>query len=125
MYYEVPQWADYIPEQIERYEQTRLRGFALPALITTALWLTGLAALFYPATAPDNTVRWIVVTLSIMTIGFTLLLTPLEWQRYYMPVLAPALLIVAFGLRTIGQLGYTRLFHKQSVQTPSHEPTTT
>ncbi|MCY4020649.1 MAG: phospholipid carrier-dependent glycosyltransferase [Chloroflexi bacterium] len=99
-YYEVAQWAGYdaIRAQISAYESSGLAGLAidgkLGGLIMAGLSVWGIV---YLARAPqiDRKYRWLLLVWGGGIAGITLLVTPLPWQRYYLPVLPFAQLAAA------------------------------
>ncbi len=90
MYYEAPEWADYIGGQIDVYESTNLTGINLPG---TGLPLTGLVILGYAVMwgllKPVSLFRpaqWVLSFWLAVLLIYVVLLVPLGWQRYYIPV---------------------------------------
>ena len=109
-YYESPAWGDFtiINRQIDNYEDSFWRGFSfgqhqIVAIITGLLTLIGLYRLITKRDL-QRSVRLLTV-LWILTIFITTaLLTPLEWQRYYLLTYAPLGLLVALGISWLGTL---------------------
>ena len=110
-YYEIPDWASYIADPIARYEASPWRGVSVGGsvvggIVLLALTLVGLWALWRDRRAP-GAVRWIVGLWALAMLATTALLTPLEWQRYYLPAYPAVGLLAAFGLvwavRRVGQ----------------------
>ena len=99
-YFEVARWAEYdvISAQIERYESSGLAGLliggtGLAGIVCLAL--AGFGALHLARnSAVEASIRFLVPVWIIGSALATLLLTPLPWARYYLP-LAPALVILA------------------------------
>ena len=92
-YYEVVQWAGYeeIRAQISAYESSRLAGLAigggkLGGLVMLGLTIWGIVYLVR-ARHIDRKVRWLLLAWGGGIAIITLLVTPLPWQRYYLPVL--------------------------------------
>lgn len=96
-YYEAAGWDDYVGDQITRYEATLWRGVSIGGLVFLALIIVGFVALWRVSSVPVST-RLLVAGWALAMIGFTLLLTPLEWQRYYVPVFPALGLLAALGL---------------------------
>jgi 4-amino-4-deoxy-L-arabinose transferase-like glycosyltransferase len=117
-YYEVSGWGNFIGDQIARYEASGLRGVsvggtmagaaALCVIITLGLWrlirnpsppdTVLLPAAWRKGDVSSTGVRWLVgVWLGTMTV-ITALLTPLEWQRYYLPVYPVVGLLAGLGV---------------------------
>lgn len=94
-YYEIAAWEGYIGDQIARYEASGLAGITgspLFGAVLFALMLFGLWALW--RSAPT---RWIVFMWTF-TVLVAVLLTPIEWGRYYLPVIPAVLLLASAGL---------------------------
>lgn len=103
-YYEVPRWAQYdvISGQIANYESSGLAGLLFGGaswvgLVTLSLTVVG-GILLARAPALEANARILVFVWVLGSAFITLLLTPLPWARYYLP-LAPGLaLLVAYAL---------------------------
>ncbi|MEP7293869.1 MAG: hypothetical protein ABI835_18925, partial [Chloroflexota bacterium] len=101
-YYEIPAWAGYIGDQITRYDSSIWRGVSLGGslvggMVLLALTLIGLCMLVrdrltHPA------VRWLIGFWALAIFASTALLTPLEWQRYYIPAYPAVGLLAACGI---------------------------
>ena len=101
-YYEVPAWANYIAEPIARYEVSVWRGVSLGGstiggIILLILVVIGFYALVRNKTTSQAT-RWLVGVWALMMFASTALLTPLEWQRYYLPAYPAVGLMAAYGI---------------------------
>lgn len=101
MYYEVPNWGAWIADQIARYEASVWTGVSIGGTVTGALLLlgcivAGFVTFIRDATRPLAT-RWLVGGWAVVTVLTTLILTPLEWQRYYLPVYPVTGLFGALG----------------------------
>ena len=113
-YYEVAQWAgfDAIRAQISAYESSGLAGQAIAGELG-GLVMLGLALLgtVYLARAPqiDRTHRWLLLVWGGGVAAITLLLTPLPWQRYYLPALPFAQLAAACAFTHLVRLLWNRL----------------
>ena len=102
-YYEVAQWAgfDAIRAQISAYESSGLAGHSdrwreLGGLVMLQGWLSW--ALSYLARAPQIDKNSSLAAADLgrrQCFAITLLLTPLPWQRYYLPALPFAQLAAA------------------------------
>lgn len=99
-YYEVDYWAAYsgVQAEIKAYEQSRLTGwaddiaiFALRLLaLMLGLWLS-LRHWRHPTA--QLALVWLVGLLLI-----TLVTVPLHWQRYYLPIQPPLLILMGLGV---------------------------
>lgn len=95
-FYEVDQWAAYIPDQIAAYQATPWAGVIwgeVGGVILAGLSVVGAIALIRQRDAA----AWVFGVYAIGAILAALLLTPLEWARYYLIGL-PAV----FGLAATG-----------------------
>ncbi|MEO1441651.1 MAG: hypothetical protein AAFV33_14735, partial [Chloroflexota bacterium] len=107
MFYEVAGWDVYIGEQIASYERSPWQGVRLPALISAPLMLVGSVALWRERTPA----RWIALVWAVGVALLTALLTPLEWQRYYLPAVPGLLLLAAHGTVIIAKRALRHLEH--------------
>ena len=113
-YFEVSHWAEYdvIAEQIRRYEGSGLAGLLIggSSLVgLVCLLLAGYGAYSIARSSdvgPGNRILLLVWAIGMALL--TLLLTPLPWARYYLP-LAPALAV--FVARALLDLSSTLLKH--------------
>jgi 4-amino-4-deoxy-L-arabinose transferase-like glycosyltransferase len=101
-YYEVPVWQDYVADQIARYEATIWRGVAIGGSMIGGVIVLGLCVIGGGALARDKTrdlgVRLIILTWAGIMVLSTMLLSPLDWGRYYLPVLPAVGLLGAVGV---------------------------
>ena len=103
-YFEVAAWAEFdvISDQIASYESSGLAGIlfvgtSLAGMICLVLAVSGAIHLARNS-AVAASIRFLILVWIIGSALFTLLLTPLPWARYYLP-LAPALvMLVAYAL---------------------------
>lgn len=121
-YFEVSTWQSYLADQISRYEASAWRGVSvggsvIGAAVLCGMMATGIWDLIRPhKRTPDDAasseskggVRWLIGIWALVIILTTLLLTPLEWQRYYLPVYPVIGLLTALGLSRLS----TRRWHK-------------
>lgn len=101
-YYEVAGWENFIGDQIARYEASPWRGvsvggsavggFALAVMMVFGTWA------LWRGRQKAGTVRLVVGAWTVSVVAATLLLTPLEWQRYYLPVYPAVGLLAALGV---------------------------
>lgn len=104
-YYEVPSWGGWIGDQIHAYETSPLRGIsiggtAIGAVSLLALALAG-AWTFLRDAGKLLALRWVLGVWGVVILVSTLLLTPVEWQRYYLPAFPVVALFGAVGLVNI------------------------
>jgi 4-amino-4-deoxy-L-arabinose transferase-like glycosyltransferase len=90
-------------ELISQYDSSLLSGISIGGSIFGAaifglLILIGIVALWrYPVL--ENSSRWLIGGWFLAVLLLTLLLTPLEWQRYYIPIYPTIGLISALGIK--------------------------
>ncbi|MEM6527566.1 MAG: glycosyltransferase family 39 protein [Chloroflexota bacterium] len=93
MFYEVAGWETYIAEQITVYERSPWSGLRLPVFISAPLMLVGIVALW----RQRSPACLIILVWAVGVAMLTTLLTPLEWQRYYLPAVPGLLVLAAHG----------------------------
>ncbi len=106
-YYEIPAWGGYLADAIARYQNTVWAGVSLGGSTVGGiglLALTGIGgwSLVSDRKVPDRT-RWLIGLWALVMLISTALLTPLEWQRYYLPAYPAVGLLAASGLIWIGR----------------------
>jgi hypothetical protein len=100
-YYEVPVWGQYLADPIARYEASIWRGVSIGGSVVggaalVVLVVIGLIGLI--KAGGERGTRWLVGVWALAMIVTTALLTPVEWQRYYLPVYPAMGLLAAYGL---------------------------
>lgn len=117
-YYEVTGWDTFIADQIVRYEASPWRGVSLGGSplgggVFAVLILLGLLFFVRDLRGGDSrsAARWVVALWFAVSALSALFLTPLEWQRYYLPVLPSAGLLAACGVSGI----IARLRHRGEI----------
>lgn len=108
-FFEAPAWAEYEPiaQQIQTYTASPLAGYSSGGIIgwmLTAAMILGGIGLYIPRWRPRR--DWApTLGLSVWTAitVITLLLSPLDWQRYALPLLPEAVLFAAAGFTIIGR----------------------
>lgn len=123
-YYEVAQWEGYdaIRRQISAYEASGYAGLAIDGVLA-ALVMAGLTfwGMVYLARARqiDREDRWLLLVWGGGIAAITLLVTPLPWQRYYLPVLPFAQLAAACAvvhlIRLLWHHVASRVHHDRSL----------
>ncbi|MBN1679828.1 MAG: phospholipid carrier-dependent glycosyltransferase [Anaerolineae bacterium] len=104
-FYEVRAWKDYIGDQIDAYQNAGYggrRGGWPWGIVIAGLTVTGLGALV--ARWREGPVLLVLVWLGLTALTL-LILTPLEWQRYYLPLQAPVAVMAGTGAACIGMWG--------------------
>ncbi|MBX3080136.1 MAG: phospholipid carrier-dependent glycosyltransferase [Anaerolineae bacterium] len=98
-YYEAPTWAGVIEAPIAAYENSALRGWAwtpLIGVVLTALMLYGLLRLVIEVWRRNLVAVAILMWLAVMLI--TSMSSPLNWQRYYLPLILVGVVLAATGI---------------------------
>ncbi len=106
-YYEAgPEWQDYIGDQIAAYESSSWKGISLGIIAPIFLWLPGLWSLWRGIRSQDSVQRLVHWIAAIWIIGIcvaVLVVTPLEWQRYYLAVITALCLLSGLGVGQIAR----------------------
>lgn len=107
-YFEAPAWADYIADQIERYEASPLRGVSIGGSIPGALVMAALVVLggwsLLRGWRGEQAARWVVGVWAAVMLLTTAALTPLEWQRYYLMAYPALGLLLGVGVMRLERL---------------------
>ncbi len=131
-YYEVSSWQSFISDQISRYETSLWRGVSvggsnvgalvLCGIIAAGVW--GLFTLRSSKGAGETTggIRWLIGLWGLVIIITTLALTPLEWQRYYLPVYPVIGVLAGLGVDTL--IHHRGLLMRRWVSEETEEPLT-
>lgn len=106
-HYEVASWATFepVPTQIAQYMASPISGVqfgSVIGLVLTVLAAIGILVLFVPRLRP--TPDWatsIGILVWMVAVIATLLVNPLPWQRYYLPLIPVASVLVGVGLMGI------------------------
>jgi hypothetical protein len=106
-YFEVAGWDQFIGGQISAYEALPWRGVSVGgSVLGAAVWCAMIALggwRLLRDRAIDGAARWTIGLWALTMTLTTALLTPLEWQRYYLPVYPAIGLVGALGVPTIIQ----------------------
>lgn len=106
-YFEQASWAEAKPvmDSIAAYEATPLSGIPvnpITGIVLTLLAAVGLVAVLWPRIRPYESwavsvvlMIWLLITL------LNLLINPLPWQRYYLPLIPIYTLLAAIGVMSI------------------------
>ncbi|MDD9956988.1 MAG: phospholipid carrier-dependent glycosyltransferase [Anaerolineaceae bacterium] len=109
MFYEVASWSEYeaITAEIEIWRGSPLSGIPVNPLTGGVLSLLTLAGFAQIGRKPEQVglLAWLALTLVV------LLLNPLPWQRYYLPLLPMTCLLAALGMT--GLLGRATLWRSK------------
>jgi len=113
-YFEVTDWEKFpvITSQIEAYEQTIWTGIAIGGSTIGGIILAILVGFGILHLAQNTTIlpefRWFILVWGIGIIIITYLLTPLEWQRYYLPIYPFVGLISAYSVIILANILWKR-----------------
>jgi hypothetical protein len=112
-YDEVAGWQEYIGAEIAVYEASPWRGVSVggSSLGAALLLVMILLGIWQLIRRPDP-VRWLVGCWAIAMLVLTLGLTPLEWQRYYLPVYPVIGLLAALGLNAVWQMAVSAVISR-------------
>ncbi len=100
-YYEVPYWRGFIGDQIAQYEASGLAGRGTGPLWGAALAAACGAGLIALARAWHGPAWGVLVWVSVTALAL-LIMTPLAWQRYYLPLQPPLAVIEGCGAAWVG-----------------------
>lgn len=104
-YYEVSNWQAFIGEQIAVYEASPWRGLSMGGSVPGALLFVLFIVIGVITVIRSQKIsggeRWLPGIYGLTMLLTTLLLTPLEWQRYYLPAYPAAGLFAAAGLTSL------------------------
>ena len=106
-YFEVSRFGPWIADQIVAYDASPLSGVSLGGSLLGGLIMLGLVGVgiitFLRSKEIAFPVRYLVGTWAVTIVLSTVLLTPLEWQRYYLPIFPIVAICSALGLvRLVG-----------------------
>ncbi|MBI1282097.1 MAG: phospholipid carrier-dependent glycosyltransferase [Anaerolineaceae bacterium] len=113
-YYEIASWQGYIGDQISQYDASVWRGVSIGGSVGGAVVLCGIMtggiwSLIRPTThkqdvgEPAGGIHWLIGLWALVTFITTLVLTPLEWQRYYLAVYPVIGLVAGLGVNWLIQ----------------------
>lgn len=104
-YYEVDTWREWIAAPIVAYESSIWRGVSLGGSVAGVLVVISLMSIgawsLVMKSSIERGIKFIIGLWVTGTLLFTLLLTPLEWQRYYLLAYPIVGLFAAVGIRAI------------------------
>ncbi len=98
-YFEAPTWAGILDEQITTYQNAATNGWdwGVPiGLGLTALAALGLVTLIYEALR-RNLIAWAILLWAVSAV-LAAAIVPMNWQRYYLPLLLVAIILAAEGI---------------------------
>jgi len=109
-YFEVPGWGAYIGQAIINYESTYLAGLTSGALLwgilMCVLGVLGVWNLsFRPVSNTLYSQRLLLIGWAVGMVLTTALITPIEWQRYYLMAILPLVMTVGVGLSAVIRFG--------------------
>jgi len=107
-FYEAPYWEAYVGDQVARYRASGLAGRGGGPIWGVLLAAAGLAGAIALIRRWREGPAWVVLVWAGVTALALLILTPFEWQRYYLLLQAPLAVIAGIGVGWIAQLGRKR-----------------
>ncbi len=99
--YEVPAWRLYLGDAVPNYTQSLWAGLALTDLwswLLVGLSLLGVLALLAHIREAG---LWLVLMWAGVSLALVLLLTPLAWQRYYLPAQVAIVVLSSAGMPAV------------------------
>jgi hypothetical protein len=104
--WDIPIYLDQLTPQAEAYfEQPLSQGSPFAGAVLAGLSTAGLAAsalrLARGRLGPAHRGEQVIWLWGAATLGLTLLAIPLDWQRYFLPLLPVACLFAALGVETL------------------------
>jgi 4-amino-4-deoxy-L-arabinose transferase-like glycosyltransferase len=114
-YYEAPGWDEWVAGEIAQYERSILGGRAGGwgwSVLLAALTLAGAAALARRGTLGLSVLGWAGGTALVL-----LAVTPLEWQRYYLPLHPPLAVVAGCGVAAVA-VGIIRRWRREGQHDP-------
>lgn len=87
-----------LADAIAAYEASPFSGLRMPTLLLLTLAITGSGSLVLDSSILAEN-RWLIGIWVLAMLALTLLLTPLEWQRYYLPAYPAVALLAGLGVR--------------------------
>jgi hypothetical protein len=101
LYFDASDWAPYLADAIRAYEASPFSGLELPPGLFAVRAVIGLAALIAEVVLGRDHLRRQIAALAltwvVVNVAMTFALIDLEWQRYYFPVVPPAIFLAAVG----------------------------
>jgi 4-amino-4-deoxy-L-arabinose transferase-like glycosyltransferase len=113
-YFEVPVWAEYpqITSQIQVYEQSIWSGLAIGGSTIGGIILAILTIFGVFHFGRNKEIRpeyrWFILVWGLGIILITFIVTPLEWQRYYLPIYPFVGLMTAYSVITLSNIFWKR-----------------
>lgn len=100
-YYEVSAWALYLRQAIPAYEASGLAGLNLAGMWSWALLGVSLLGVLALVAHWRSAGLWLVLVWAGTSLFLVLALTPLAWQRYYLPAQLAMLVLCGAGVPAI------------------------
>lgn len=124
---EMDQFLENLADDIARYEASPWDGFAvggstIGGLILGAFSALGLLRMIFDGGVRGST-RWVIWWWGVTVALFTLLVTPLEWQRYYLPAYLVVGVFAASGVNWLPSVILRRRRNQPEPRDMSQEET--
>lgn len=111
-FFEVQAWQVWLSDQIQAYEASPWRGFAVGGSVVGAILLCVMMALglslLLRGPVERSAARWVVGFWALAMLLTTALLTPVEWGRYYLPAYPAVGLVASVGVIWLVQQVWNR-----------------
>lgn len=111
-YYEADYWGDYagVADEISDYESSHLAGITLPVMpvIRVVLVVAGFFAMGFGWWHGQKNIVGVLALWAIGICLISLITTPLNWQRYYLPIQPPLSMVMGLGGAVLLQMVLNR-----------------
>ena len=125
-FFEVQAWQVWLGDQIQAYEASPWRGFAVGGSVVGAILLCAMMALglslLLRGPVERSAARWVVGFWALGMLLTTALLTPVEWGRYYLPAYPSVGLVASVGVIWLVQQVWNRRPRRYPIPEPTPVP---
>lgn len=125
-FFEVQAWQVWLGDQIQAYESSPWRGFAVGGSVVGAILLYAMMALglgmLLRGPVERSAARWVVGFWALTMLLTTALLTPVEWGRYYLPAYPAVGLVASVGVIWLVQQVWNRRPRRYPIPEPTPVP---
>lgn len=125
-FFEVQAWQVWLSDQIQAYEASPWRGFAVGGSVFGAILLCVMMALglslLLRGPVERSAARWVVGFWALAMLLTTALLTPVEWGRYYLPAYPAVGLVASVGVIWLVQQVWNRRPRRYPIPEPTPVP---
>lgn len=125
-FFEVQAWQVWLGDQIQAYEASPWRGFAVGGSVVGAILLCAMMALglslLLRGPVERSAARWVVGFWALGMLLTTAVLTPVEWGRYYLPAYPAVGLVASVGVIWLVQQVWNRRPRRYPIPEPTPVP---